>query len=427
MREDLLHFVWKHHKLQPFHLRTTRLQPLRIVEAGIHNQLSGPDFFNAKIEIGEQLWAGNVEMHVKASDWYVHGHEEDPKYQNVILHVVWEYDGNISRKNGSEIATLELKNVVPPRLLQSYKHLFDNWKRAFINCESEISEVDSFVKETWLTRLYVERLQCKSNHIQSLLTRSNNDWEEVCFTLLLKNFGSKINGDAFLSLAKHLKFSVVRKLMANRIQLESALYGMLHLLDDPTIVDSYYLTLRREYAYIRRKYRLDNIGVLQPEFFKLRPFNFPTVRLSQIAHLYVHNKGLFEQVVRAPNVSSLYSIFECTANAYWDDHYTFGKPSKGKPKRVTKTFIDLLIINTVIPLKFCYFQSLGKDVSESVLHIIGQIKAERNSVIGKYAALGIPSKTALESQALLQMYTEYCTVNRCLDCAIGSRLLDRNV
>lgn len=427
MREDLLHFLWKYKKLQTSDLYTTNSESISIIDTGIHNQLSGPDFFNAKIDINGQLWAGNVEIHLKASDWYTHRHEEDPNYENVILHVVWEEDTAIFRKNGSAIPTLELRDSIPPKLLQVYQDLFDKRKYSFINCEADIVEVDSFIIDNWLDRLYFERLEHKSSTIHELLESSKNDWEQVLFTLLLKSFGLKINGDAFLTLANHLKFSVVRKLGNNTMQLESLLFGMSHLLEDDGIVDMYYLGLKRDFEFLMRKFNLDNEGVLRPDFFKLRPFNFPTVRLSQFADLYSKQDRLFEQVVKATDLKTLYSIFESSATSYWNNHYVFGKPSKEKSKKLTRPFIDLLIINTVLPLKFCYSRHLGKTVGDEILHIGGQIKAEQNSIIKGYDTLGVTVKNARESQALIQLYQEYCTANKCLDCAIGSTILHRNV
>lgn len=427
MREDLLHFLWKYHKLTTSDLYTTHSESISILDTGTHNQLSGPDFFNAKIDINGQLWAGNVEIHVRASDWYAHKHEEDPKYENVILHVVWEEDTVVFRKNGTVIPTLELKKVVSPKLVQVYQELLDKQKHSFINCETDIFKVDSFIFENWLERLYVERLEHKSGIIFKLLESSKNDWEQVLFTLLLKSFGSKINGDAFSTLADHLKFSVVRKLGDNSDQLESLLFGMSHLLEDDTSVDMYHLRLKRDFEFLKRKFHLDNEGVLRPHFFKLRPSNFPTVRLSQFANLYGKQDRLFERVIKATDLSILYSVFESSASAYWNDHYVFGKSSKEKRKKLTKPFIDLLIINTVLPLKFCYFRHLGKTATGEILHIIAQIKAEQNSIIKGYDGLGIKIETAMESQALIQLYQGYCAENKCLDCVIGNTILHRNV
>ena len=423
MREDLLHFIWKYRKVPLEDLFTSNHESVFIVNVGTHNHLSGPDFFNAQVQIEGQLWAGNVEIHIKSSDWYAHRHEEDVSYNNVILHVVWDDDASVFRKDGSQIPTLQLKNHITEELLTAYQNLFDKKRYTFINCEAAISKVDGFVVQNWLERLYFERLERKSRFVFDLLEKAKNDWEQVLFSLLLKNFGLKINGEAFLSLAYALEFSLVRKVLSNNIQLESIFFGMAHLLDDQTFVDAYYLNLKEEYAFLKRKFDLNDSAVLRPEFFKLRPPNFPTIRLSQLANLYSKNKGLFEQVVNASDLETLYTLFEGSASTYWKNHFTFGKQSKKSSKKITKAFIDLIVINAILPLKFCYAQYMGKDVNDDILQIITQIKSEQNTVIKNFKINGLAATNARDSQAILQLYNEYCTQNKCLQCAIGNRLL----
>ncbi|TMM56054.1 DUF2851 family protein [Maribacter algarum] len=427
MREDLLHFIWKYKKLQLTDLLTTSGQSIVLIDVGLHNHLAGPDFFNAKANIANQLWAGNVEIHIKASDWYLHKHEEDSNYDNVILHVVWEDDATVFRKDNSEIPTLELKNYISRELLMAYKNLFDKRQKTFVNCEKDIAQVDSFVFQNWIERLFFERLERKSEFVLSLLKNSKNNWEQVLFSLLLKNFGLKTNGEAFLSLSYALDFSVVRKLQSDVLQLESVFFGMAHLLNDETILDTYYIQLKKEYQYAQHKFDLKNEGVIKPEFFKLRPPNFPTIRLSQLAKLYAVHQNVFNKVIHAHSIDELYSLFDISANIYWDNHFTFGKSSKKSPKRLTKKFIDLLIINSVLPLKFCYARHLGKDPNESIISIISNIKREDNSIISNFKNHGVTVKNARDTQAILQLYTEYCTKNKCLECAVGNTLLQGNV
>ena len=426
MREDLLHFIWKYKKLQLTDLLATNGESVVIIDVGLHNHLAGPDFFNAKVNIGEQLWAGNVEIHIKSSDWYLHRHEEDFNYDNVILHVVWEDDASVFRKEGSEIPTLELKNYLPKVLLQAYQNLFDKKHKTFINCESDIAQVDVFVFQNWLERLYFEKLERKSELVLSLLKDSKNDWEQILFSLLLKNFGLKINGEAFLSLSNTLDFSVVRKLQSDVLQLESVFFGMSHLLKDETILDTYHIKLKKEYEYAKNKFDLTDDGVIKPEFFKLRPPNFPTIRLSQLANLYVLKQNLFDKVINANSLEELYLLFDVSASEYWNDHFTFGKSSKKSIKKLTKKFIDLLIINTILPLKFCYSQQLGRDENEAIIKIVKKIKTEENSIISNFKGQGVLVKNAKDSQAILQLYNEYCTKNKCLKCAVGSTLLQGN-
>jgi len=427
MREDLLQFIWKYKKLQLEQLVTTTDETLDIIDVGLHNKLAGPDFFNAKINIDGQLWAGNVEVHINSSDWYTHHHEKDNNYINVILHVVWKDDMTIYRKDNTEIPTLELRKYIPGELLARYQTLFDNRRTTFINCENEISEVDDFIVNNWLERLYIERLEHKANLVSQLLESSKNDWESVFYTLLLKNFGLKINRDSFFSLAKGLDFSIVRKLQKNPLQLESVLFGLTGLLNDESISDSYYTELKTEYNYIKYKFNLNETGVLIPEFFKLRPPNFPTIRLSQFAHLYSKNHNLFDKAVNAKTIKELYKIFAIPSSDYWENHFTFGKESRKRTKKLTKQFIDLLIINTVLPIKFCYYKYLGKESNEEIFSIIDNIKKEDNNILKKFNALGISLKSARDSQAAMQLYNGYCSKNKCLQCSIGTSLLNGNI
>ncbi len=426
MKEDLLHFIWKYRKVKSVDLFGSKNEPIVVIDTGSHNHLAGPDFFNAQVSIDGQLWAGNVEIHLKSSDWYAHNHERDTNYNNVILHVVWEDDGAVFRSDSSEIPTLELRNYIPENLLDAYQNLFDKKSTSFINCEKSIAHTDSFFFENWLERLYFERLERKSKFVLELLRKSKNDWEQVLFALLLKNFGLKINGDSFLSLARALEFSTLRKLQTSPLYLESVFFGMAHLLDHDNIRDDYYLKLKNEYAHLSNKFNLRAEGVQKPEFFKLRPPNFPTIRLSQLANLYANRQNLFSAVIYASDLTELYAIFDVSASAYWNEHFTFGKTSKKSVKRLTKKFIDLLIINSILPLKFCYARHLGKEAEEEIIPIISQIKKEENSIITNFNKQGVEVKNAEHSQAILQLYTEYCTQNRCLQCAVGSILLQEN-
>ncbi|MDT0608367.1 DUF2851 family protein [Croceitalea rosinachiae] len=425
MREDLLHFIWNTHKVQPKQLKTTKGEPLVIWNYGIHNHGSGPDFFNAKVEVEGQLWAGNVEMHIKASDWYAHGHETDSNYDNVILHVVWEDDVLVFRKDKTEIPTLELKNVVTPNLLDSYQKLFKNSNHKFVNCENDFADVDDFILDNLLQRLYFERLEQKSKLIFDLLKDSKNDWEKVLFTLLLKNFGLKVNGDSFLSIAKALDFSVVRKLQNDVRALESVLFGMGGLFDKEEITDNYFSELKREFDFQSKKFKLSGTQIQKPEFFRLRPHNFPTIRLSQIANLYGSQQNLFRDLMNADTLVKIQTFFKISASSYWHNHFTFGKESSSSSKSLSKDFIDLLLINTIIPLKFCYAKKHGKDVNDELVSLITVLKPEKNTIINNFDKVGKKTKNALQSQSKIQLYNEYCSKNQCLKCAVGASLLNR--
>ncbi|WP_291869024.1 DUF2851 family protein [Maribacter sp.] len=426
MREDLLHFIWKHKKLPNIGLKTTDGVPISIVKIGQHNHQSGPDFFNSHIRMEEQLWVGNVEIHIKSSDWYVHNHEVDNNYNSVILHVVWEDDAAVFRSDNSKIPTLELKSYIEKDFLKKHEALFNSADITFVNCERNIKTMDSFVVLNWLERLFFERLEQKTEIIKELLLKSNNDWEYVLFIMLLKNFGLKINGDSFFSLQSALNPSIVSKLKNNGFQLESALYGLSGILKGEECLDSYYIRLHKEYQFLKNKFSLTEEGIINPKFFKLRPPNFPTIRLSQFSNLYSVHQNLFSKLIGETSLKDLRAIFKVNASEYWDTHFTFGKESKKNKKRITNKFVDLIIINTILPFKFYYTKSLGKDIDEELLKIISEIATEDNSTINNFKKIGIYSLSAKDSQALLQLYNNYCTKNKCLQCAIGASLLKVN-
>jgi len=423
MREDFLHYIWKHKKFALTQIRTTNDESIIIRSIGQHNHLAGPDFFNAQLDIGEQRWAGTIEMHLKSSDWYAHNHETDPTYDNVILHVVWEHDIDIYRKNGTAIATLTLKKYIQNEALVNYKKLFA-YKRRWIPCENELKRVPQLQYTAWLDRLYLERLEAKTQEIQHRLNLVNNDWEAVLFVMLSRNFGTKINGDAFQSLAAKVSFPIVRKCTQEPFQLEALLLGLGNLLPEDS-TDSYVLQLESEYAFLQHKFNLDAVGVLPIQFYKLRPPNFPTIRLSQLARLYTKHPQLFRKIITTTSIEEIYTLFTVQASHYWDTHYSFGKVHKKRTKRLSKSFIDLLVINTVIPLKFAYARFIGKENQEALWDLIRQIKPENNTVISRFDTLGARAEQALDTQALLQLKTSYCDQQRCLQCAIGNWLIGK--
>ena len=424
MRENFLHYLWLHKKFNTNQLKTTERNSVQIVSVGSPNTNSGPDFFNAQLYINKQLWAGNVEVHIKSSDWYVHLHEQDKNYDNAILHVVWEHDSDVYRKDNSVIPTLELQHIISPIALANYYKLFSK-KKQWINCERDFESTNDFVMNHWLERLYFERLEKKSQAIEALLKISKNNWEAVLFKMLAKNFGLKVNGEAFLSLANSFDFSILQKLQSKPKQLEALFFGQAQLL----LIDSqdnYVLKLQKEYTYLKQKFNLTSQGVLPLQFFRLRPPNFPTIRLSQLAQIYHQQSHLFSKVIKAQNKEGLYTIFSVATSLYWESHFSFGKPSKVSKKKITKRFIDLLILNTIIPLKFSYAKHHGTLNNKTLIDLIQQIASEQNSIVKKFNDLKPVSNSALRSQALLQLKSEYCDKNKCLQCAIGNALLNRN-
>jgi hypothetical protein len=421
MNEEFLYYVWQYKQFSKVNLQTLNGKDISIVKTGIHNKNQGPDFLNSQVKIDNQLWAGNVEMHVKSSDWYLHKHEEDANYDAVVLHVVWEHDVDVFMKDNQPLPTLELKNYVSQDLLNNYKSLVYHQQK-FIPCENQIADVDKFVLNNWLERLYFERLESKSSLIKELLLKTNDNFEAVLFQLLAKNFGLKVNGDAFLQLAQSIDFAVIRKERFDLNQLTALLFGQGGFLENDS-ENHYHQELKQNYKYLKHKYKLLPISKGQFQFFRMRPTNFPTIRIAQLASLFFENQNLFSKLMSCHKKEDFYKLFSFEVDAFWKTHYTFDSESKKSSKKLTKSFIDLILINTIIPLKFVYLESRGEVNQEEIMKLIKQISSEKNSIISGYSELYITSQNALESQALIELKNNYCTKKRCLQCAIGSNLL----
>lgn len=420
MKEDFLHYLWQYQKFANTNLRTTQGESLQVLYIGQYLQQAGPDFFNAQIVIGNQKWAGNVEIHINSSDWYLHHHERDENYDNVILHVVWQDDTEVFRKDNTVIPVLELQHYVSHELLHQYKNLIRSKK--WINCENEIQSMPQLVVKNWMERLFFDRLERKSKSIQEVLKNNQNDWEATFFTLIAKNFGLNSNGEAFLELAKSIPFSVIRKEAFDVQYLEALFFGQANLLPkEPQ--DHYIKELVDLYQYLKIKYQIEEQSSLSVHFFRLRPDNFPTIRLAQLAMLFHKQRNLFSQILQANELEEFYKIFNVSVSEYWLSHYNLEKPSLCKEKPLSKSFIDLLIINTIVPLKFAYYSSLGEETTESYIRLLEKIISEKNAVVDKFKHIGVVAQNAFESQALLQLKNDYCDQNKCLQCAIGVAVL----
>lgn len=420
MKEDFLHYVWQYKKFAFSNLTTVSGELVTIIDVGHYLEQAGPDFFNAQLVIGSQHWAGMVEIHVKSSDWYVHHHEQDRSYDNVILHVVWEYDVPVFRKDNSEIPVLELRHYVSKRLLEPYRSLVT--PKTWIYCETQLKGIDPVYFRHWMERLFFERLERKSIPIQQLLSSTENDWEAVLFCLLAKNFGLNTNGALFLKVAQSIPFTVIRKERFELASLEALLFGQAGMLPQEA-EDVYVRDLQERYAYLKQKYQLHAPLQAPVTFFKHRPDNFPTIRLAQLAALYHRHENLFTALIGVRSKEAFVALFSGMVSEYWQTHYQFDRVSVRKKKRFSPSFIDLLAINTLIPLQFAYAQSLGKDVTETLMGFLQTIVAEKNSIIEKFATFGVQTKDAFESQSLLQMKQIYCDQRRCMQCAIGIQLL----
>lgn len=421
MKETFLHYLWMHKLLDVSNLQTVQNEKISILYSGMYNSNAGPDFLNAKLEIGGQLWFGNIEIHLKSSDWYAHFHEEDANYDAVILHVVYEYDVDVFIANNKMLPTLELKGKLDSQVLKNYYELFSQELR-WIPCEKEIGKLDSFLMNNWLERLYFERLEEKSEFIEDLLLGNNYDFEATLFQLLAKNFGLKVNGIAFLRFAQTIDFSIVRKVRFNEISLAALFFGQAGFLEDK-LEDTFHSKLHEEYAYLKHKFQLKNLSKHQFQFFRIRPSNFPTIRIAQLVGLYYQHQHLFSKLMHLKRVEDFYQLFTVEVHDFWKTHYTFEKESKSSPKKLTKSFIDLLIINTILPLQFVYLKHKGALEEDQIMSLIQQISPEKNSIINKFNICKVTSNSAFDTQALLQLRNKYCINKRCLECAIGNRLL----
>ncbi|WP_124981850.1 DUF2851 family protein [Nonlabens xiamenensis] len=423
MNEDFIHYLWKFKKLSGLHLSTTTGLSIRILSLGTHNYFAGPDFFNARLQIDGQDWAGNVEMHVNASDWYLHGHDEDPAYDNVILHVVWNHDAEITRRDDINIPVLEVSTYVQKELVKAYRQTFDFKNRKFIHCENQIQEVSDFTWKFWLEKIYVERLESKSTRILPMLKATQNDWEAVFFQMLARSFGTKSNADAFEQVATSMEPGLLRRLARDSFRLEAVLLGQAGLLNQ-SCTDSYFKSCQEEYAFAKAKHQLS--PCLTPmTFFRLRPANYPGIRLSQLAVLYYQSPLLFGEILLANKKEEIYQLFDIQASEYWDTHHVFGKPTALRKKKLTPAFIDLLIINCIVPVRFTYARSMGRDPTDGLLDLMYSVSSEQNKWVQSFDQL-MSVEDALQSQAVLQLKSQYCDRNRCLHCDVGLQLLRNN-
>ncbi|MFV7234591.1 DUF2851 family protein [Flavobacterium sp. ZB4R12] len=423
MKEDFLHYLWKFKKFDTLNLKTFNDEEITIANVGQYLELAGPDFFNAQITIGDQKWAGNVEIHLKSSDWYVHHHERDTGYENVILHVVWEHDAGIFRSDNTEIPVLELKKYVEKETVENYQSLMS--PKSWIFCEKQLINIDEFTLKNWQERLFFERLERKSQPIFDLLEQTSQDWEAVLFCLLAKNFGLNTNGEIFLKIARSIPFSIIRKESFEVENLEALIFGNAGLLDSEK-EDNYFKDLKFRYFYLLHKYQMEKSCIEPVQFFKHRPDNFPTIRLSQLANLYHSQQNLFSKISTLNSLKDIYEVFQVSASEYWLNHYQFDKESPKKKKPLSKSFIDLIVINTIIPLQFAFAKSQGKEISEDLIRLLNEVAPEKNAVIDKFSSFGIQSKSAFETQSLLQLKNEYCNKSKCLECAVGMELLKKS-
>ncbi len=420
MNENLFQFIWKHRLFDAKNLKTTHQQEIVILQTGELNTNAGPDFLEAKIKIGTTTWAGNIELHLKTSDWKKHHHSGNKNYEKLILHVVFENDVEINL----DCPTLELKNNIDATLLNKYNSLMEN--NYFIPCEKLISSVPLISKMQQLDKVLLERLMQKSTTINELLVLYKNSWQEVFYILLAQSFGLKINSFPFETLAKRIPLKLFSKHKNNLVQIEALLFGTAGFLSDD-FNDDYYLSLKKEYDYLQKIYKLEPLEKHQWLFMRLRPSNFPTIRLAQFAQLIFESEHLFSKIIALTNLKDVFSLFQFSLKGFWKTHYSFSeKESKATAKKMGNTFISLLIINTIIPTIFVYGKSIDdKKICDKALRWLEEMPAEKNTIIENYRHLNFEINTAYDSQAILELKKNYCSKKNCLNCVIGFRLLKK--
>lgn len=424
MKEEFLHYLWKYRLYNPDKLFDQERNRISVIHPGEYNRDSGPDFFNAKILIDGTLWAGNVEIHIRSSHFYSHGHHNDPAYDNVILHVVAENDKIVLNSKGEEILTTTLD--FDPVLYEKYISLVNN--PYIIACQDEMYKVDSILIRHWLNSLVIERLKDKSDLILRIFSETGHDWEETFYRLLTRYFGFRVNTEPFEMLAAAIPFRIIRKHADNRFQIEALLFGTAGMLEEglfkDALSDEYYLNLTREYKILSAKYSLKPIHGWIWKFSRLRPVNFPTIRISQLAAMLSVTGGLFSKVLEANDIKKLKNVFEVSASDYWNNHYVFGKMSRNTSKNTGSQATDILLINAVIPVIFVYGRSRNyQEICERALDFLENIRPEKNSVIEEWKATGIDAESAFYTQALIQLRNNYCKKRKCLNCRIGGRLI----
>jgi len=421
--EDFLHYVWKFRLFDRINLQTNEGEYLEVYSAGLHNSDSGPDFHNARIRLGETVWAGNVEVHLSSSDWQKHGHTADNAYDNVILHVVYRDDDPLILSNGRRVPTLELQNRIPADLYNRYHALiFGN--QTIIPCEANIASVDSLTLYNWLTRVLIERLEKRSAAVIAALDKNRGDWEETFYQFLAANFGFKTNALPFELLAKSLPQAILAKHKNNPMQIEALIFGQAGFLKNDW-ADEYPRKLKKEYEFLQKKYKLVPIENHLWKFMRLRPQNFPPIRLAQFAALVVNSNHLFSKLLEIKDVKGLRDLFtEINVDPYWENHYRFDVESTPSSKNLGQASIDVLLLNTLALFLFSYgkHNQIQHFINRS-LQLLEYLPNENNKIVEDFSNLGVKIKTAFESQALLELKNSYCNYKKCLHCGVGNKIL----
>lgn len=423
MKESVLHYIWQYKLFDAYELATTDQQPIEVIHTGTSNTDAGPDFFNAKIKIDNTLWVGNVEIHRKSSDWHRHGHDKDKKYDSIILHIAQEVDVPLYRTNGDKIPQLQLS--VPHTIRANYQSLMAT--QQWIACQEKIQQVNPFFVNSWIATMLMARLQEKTATIEHLLQQSKNHWEEAFYISLARSFGFGVNSDAFERLAKQTPLSILAKHKNDLFQIEAIYFGQSGLLSvvSSEETDQYVKKLRIEYDFLQKKYQLQPLDGSMWKMLRLRPDNFPHIRIAQFAQLVHQSSNLFSKILKTDDLKALRTLFSYGVSSYWKNHYRFGKTTTTTEKNIGKASIDILLINTIIPYIFCYNKQLNQDPTRAT-QLLEKIPAEKNSIIRQWQQIGIKPTSAADTQALIFLYNHYCKEKKCIRCTIGHKVLTVN-
>lgn len=421
MNEALLQLIWKHKLLGLSRFTGTKSETIEIQSVGEHNQDSGPDFFNSKVCIDGVVLAGNVELHLKTSDWLKHHHQNNKAYDNLVLHVVYEHDVDLEQNKQYNVSVIELKQFIKPELLEQYKSLQNSKQN--IACGKSITFVPDIVWKPWLDRLAVSRLESKTEYIEHLFNFTKQNYEDTLYILLSRNFGFKINNEAFELLAKSLPFSVLKKYISNLLQVEALLFGVAGFLEE-VFEDDYPKLLQNEYEFLKHKHQLIPLQKTIWKFAKTRPVNFPTIRLSQLASLVCKQQSLFHLLETKPTLKQLKDFFDIHVSEYWEEHFQFDVKSESSKKQFGQTAFQITIINTVVPFLFFYAKKSGNEsLLDYAMNLLSEFEAEENVKTKYFTDLGILAENALETQALIQLNDSFCSKKACLNCRVAEYLL----
>lgn len=421
--EKLMQYVWKHRLWRSEDMVTNTGKKVRVVDPGLLNTDAGPDFFNAKIEIDGHMWVGNVEMHYRATDWKRHRHDSDKAYDSVILHVVAKDDAPVRRTNGELIPQLVLE--VSPQFNADYASLVG--ATIEVPCATKIKQVPHLTIVEWVEGLAFERLHGKVERIHQLLDSFNGSWEDVCYVTLARNFGFGINNDAFERLARRTPLRLLGKHSDSALQIEALLFGQAGMLDaQKPGMDSYYNQLCTEYAFLSNKFQLTPMEKESWKLFRIRPQNFPYRRIAMLAQFIEGGFRMMNRILEAEDEKEMRALFEVELSGYWTKHYTFGKPNERATATLSRSSIDIILINTVAPLIYAYGELTGSyEMTDKAIKLLEDLRAESNSIVSHFVAYGIDCPDALTSQALVQLKREYCDARKCIYCKIGHHLLSK--